>query len=61
LRETAVTKPDLRLYATVAGVLVCAMALAALLVLPPRWPSRPDTPKQFLGLDEPVEKMPPGR
>jgi hypothetical protein len=61
MRETAAVKRDLRLYATLACVLFCAAGLAALLVLPARWANRGDAPKRFLGLDEPVEKMPPGR
>jgi hypothetical protein len=54
-------KRNLGLYVTLAGVLVGAAALTALLVLPPRWPDRAGTPTRFLGLDEPVEKTPPGK
>ena len=45
---------DFRLYATLVGVLVCALGLAALLMRNP-WANTAETPKKFLGLDEPAQ------
>jgi hypothetical protein len=48
---------ELRLYATLAGVLVCAIALAALYARGARWTNTAETPKRFLGLDEPAQAV----
>jgi hypothetical protein len=49
---------DFRLYTAVAGASILALGLAALLARH-RWSNTADTPKRFMGLDEPAESMPP--
>jgi hypothetical protein len=49
---------DLRLYATVVGVLLCALGLATLLVHR-TWSGEAQTPTRFLGLDEPAQALRP--
>jgi hypothetical protein len=56
MSETSGASRDFRLYAKVIGVLVCALGLAALLVLP-SWSNTAETPRRFLGLDEPAEAL----
>ena len=48
---------DFRLYTTFGGVLLLAVALAAL-VLRGGGSKSPEASSRFLGLDEPVEPMP---
>jgi hypothetical protein len=47
-------------YAAVAGALLCALGLTALLTRP-TWSKAPEASTRFLGLDEPVEPMPKGK
>ena len=60
MSETSHGRWDFRLYATVVGVLIVALGLAALLTRRP-WVNTAETPKRFLGLDEPEEAKRPGR
>jgi hypothetical protein len=52
--EAPRARSEFRVYAALAGVLVCAIVLAALYVRGGRWTNTADVPKRFLGLDEPV-------
>jgi hypothetical protein len=51
---------DVRLYVTVAAVLLCAAALAALLARD-SWRNTSQSPRRFLGLDEPAAGVRTGR
>lgn len=50
------TSHDIRLFATIATLVIVAVGLSRLATRLP-WTSTAETPKRFLGLDEPVEPM----